>query len=466
MSLGTLASIAQQINTTANWNDVKTSQYNNVVANVGRPELNITGASTGLDLVLFYIRMSPLFCQTSDPVLISDRVLFLQCGRHAGRFLVSRPTQVEENHAADQNRSVELANSVLQLRSSKLNRLRGSLWVKASAIFLPVVQMNLLRLDVVQRSVLGYMVLADFIMIVSFGIGSLLLVAVLIKYIHSRAVLKSWNVRYGQDSSQTTNPYSGNGSIPSGPRPLAIPRRNIYDSWLAVRFTIAFVALGLFELVVIFFQHRAANTNNKENIPPEPDLSAARAQGDFALFVPGVSASLLIFIVFGTTRTFRDYLWTKFAPKPLQDMVANRKARKRQKSTSEGETMAPPVVLSTIRVGVKRSSPGPVNPAADDFKGVQTLTTINGHEYPTGQHTNFIQSATPSPTASPGPGSEIDLETGHGHGGHGSYGGSGKQHMHLQTATTPFGMVRSTSRTDDDVPILKKEMPTFQRGYR
>lgn len=488
MSLGTLASIIQQINTIANWNDVKTAQYKNVVENVGRPELNITGASTGLDLVLFYIQY---YSYNVDALL----VVFW---------------------------SVELANSILQLRSSRLNRLRGSLWAKATAILLPVVQMNMLRTDVVQNSVYGYMILADFIMIVSFGIGSLLLLAILIKYIHSRAALMSWNVRYGQNSStQNTNPYSGTGSMPSGSRP-GIARRNIYDSWLAVRFTVAFVALGLFEVVVIFFQLRAANTNTKENIPPEPDLSAARAQGDFALFVPGVSASFLIFIVFGTTRTFRDHLWATFAPKSLQVMVANHKARQRQKSMSEGglggKAMEPPVVLSTIQVGVKRNSrAGAANtvPDDDDFKGAQTLTAINGHEYRTGQRyqythnqcaqQNFIHSATPSPTASPGPGSEVDLELGNGnrngnghghglglghgngygnglgHGGHnsmrsqqGSYGGygggngNGTQNMHLQPGTmTPFGMVRSASRTDDDVPILTKAMPTFQRrGYR
>lgn len=144
--------------------------------------------------------------------------------------------------------------------------------------------------------------------------------------------------------------------------------------------------------------------------------------------------------------------------------------------------MAPPVVLSTIQVGVKRSSRSLTsdNGGGDDFKGAQTLTTINGHEYRTGQYTNFIHSATPSPTASPGPGSEVDLETGNGnglshgghrgHGGHkshGSYGGNGTTtRMHLQTTSTPFGVVRSTSRTDDDVPILKKAMPTFHRGYR
>ena len=61
MSFSAIASIIQQFNTMVNWVDVKTSQWENVVANVGRPELNITGASTGLDLVLFYMRSSPDF---------------------------------------------------------------------------------------------------------------------------------------------------------------------------------------------------------------------------------------------------------------------------------------------------------------------------------------------------------------------------------------------------------------------
>lgn len=58
MALHTVASIIQQIHTIVLWRDIKTSQHENIVANVGNPELNITGASTGLDLVLFYIRMS------------------------------------------------------------------------------------------------------------------------------------------------------------------------------------------------------------------------------------------------------------------------------------------------------------------------------------------------------------------------------------------------------------------------
>jgi len=56
MSLSCLASIVQQTHTIVRWNDIKTEQWQNVMNNVGNPELNITGASTGLDLVVFYIQ--------------------------------------------------------------------------------------------------------------------------------------------------------------------------------------------------------------------------------------------------------------------------------------------------------------------------------------------------------------------------------------------------------------------------
>ena len=59
-SLHTVASVIQQCHTIARWTEVKTDQYANLVTNVGNPELNITGCSTGLDLVLFYIRTPPL----------------------------------------------------------------------------------------------------------------------------------------------------------------------------------------------------------------------------------------------------------------------------------------------------------------------------------------------------------------------------------------------------------------------
>jgi hypothetical protein len=58
-SLTVSASIAQQLHTIVRWHDVKTNEHNNIVANVGNPELNITGGATGVDRVLFYIRRLP-----------------------------------------------------------------------------------------------------------------------------------------------------------------------------------------------------------------------------------------------------------------------------------------------------------------------------------------------------------------------------------------------------------------------
>jgi len=56
MALSIVASISQQIHTIVWWRDIKTEQHQNLVANAGNPEINITAASTGVDLVLFYIR--------------------------------------------------------------------------------------------------------------------------------------------------------------------------------------------------------------------------------------------------------------------------------------------------------------------------------------------------------------------------------------------------------------------------
>ena len=75
----------------------------------------------------------------------------------------------------------------------------------------------------------------------SLAFGSLLLLLILFKYVHARRAFISWNVRYGlslgetQEATGTAN-FNGAG--------LLEPRRGIYDKWLVVRFTIAFIMLG------------------------------------------------------------------------------------------------------------------------------------------------------------------------------------------------------------------------------
>lgn len=82
-------------------------------------------------------------------------------------------------------------------------------------------------------------------MIGCFALGSFLLLAILIRYLHSRITLASWNVRYGQATSGTPSGTNGtrSGNRPGtaqAPRPL---KRTIYDKWLVLRFSVAFAAL-------------------------------------------------------------------------------------------------------------------------------------------------------------------------------------------------------------------------------
>jgi hypothetical protein len=129
LTLSVTASIIQQIHTIVRWEDIKTAQWVNVKENVGNPELNITGASTGLDLVMFYIQY---YTYNAESMLIL--------------FWAS-----------------ELAWSIFQIQKSTMKRLHGSIIAKGFAIVLPAIQQVLLRQPVFHKSTAGYMVLADFI---------------------------------------------------------------------------------------------------------------------------------------------------------------------------------------------------------------------------------------------------------------------------------------------------------------
>jgi hypothetical protein len=69
---------------------------------------------------------------------------------------------------------------------------------------------------------------------------------------------------------------------------------SIYDSWLIVRFAIAFFFIQAFQILTILSEVTQFNNNKKEARPAEPDTSAAHAQIDFVSFLLGVSAGLLV----------------------------------------------------------------------------------------------------------------------------------------------------------------------------
>ncbi|GJC79228.1 hypothetical protein ColLi_02066 [Colletotrichum liriopes] len=264
--LSTAASVAQQIHTLVRWRDIKLEQFQHSNANVGNPELAIAGQSTGLDLALFYIQFYSYNVEAS--------LTFFW--------------------------AVALTQSIFQLEPVKSLRKRINYIAKATAVLLPALLIGILRLKSVQKHTVPFLILADGIMGFCLSGSGVLLIVILVKYIHTRRNLLSWNVQYGQRSNSTKSSDTLVFDSNNGKR-----RQTIYDRWLV--------------FVTIMFQVSSARQNSRDSLSNSPDLSTERLHLDLLLFIPGVSASLLTFVVFGTTKTFRDYLADKLIPQKLRD---------------------------------------------------------------------------------------------------------------------------------------------------
>ncbi|KAI1659177.1 hypothetical protein F4813DRAFT_354093 [Daldinia decipiens] len=280
--LGTTASIIQQLHTFIWWRDVKIEQYKYAISHLGSPEIAIAGPSVGLDLVLFYIQY---YTYNAEAIL----TLFW---------------------AISLTRTVFKFTNLTTFRRIKY---RTSQLAKVVAVIFPGLLLCLLRLNIVQSSHRGFLILANFNIMISLTIGSILLIAILIKYIYTRRRLVSWNAHYL--FSRRSQEAGGEiiNVLDRGDH-----RQSIYDRWLLLRFTIAFAVLGVFQLFTILLEVSQLSNHTMEKLGESADLSKERAKNDFLLFMPGVSTSLLVFIVFGTTRTFRKAMYKTFVPKRFQ----------------------------------------------------------------------------------------------------------------------------------------------------
>lgn len=145
-------------------------------------------------------------------------------------------------------------------------------------------------------------------MIVALFLGSICMLLILGKYIYTRHKLLSMKMPSSRSRSDTSAMSS------SGRR----KHESIYDRWLIIRFAIGFICLSIFQLVTILFQLGSMASNRADRLAEAPDLSGGRATMDFILFMPGVTASLLVFVVFGTTRPFRRTMYETLVPKRWQ----------------------------------------------------------------------------------------------------------------------------------------------------
>ncbi|KAI1639134.1 hypothetical protein F4809DRAFT_648771 [Biscogniauxia mediterranea] len=256
--LSTAASIAQQIHTIVWWRDVKMEQYEHAIMNLGSLEIAIAGPSAGIDLVLFYIQFYSYN--------VESMLAFFWTGA--------------------------LTQSVFQftdLAKFRSIRHKGNLIAKTIAILMPILFVGLLRLDVVQSSYPAFLVLANVIVVASLTLGSMFLAVILVKYIYTRRRFLPWNVRCPCSRGSEGLGHSTICSISQSHH-----CSNIYDRWLIIRFTIAFVLLGVFQVAMISTEVSHLRNGTKEMLGDEPNLSTSRATTDFVLFMPGVSTGLVV----------------------------------------------------------------------------------------------------------------------------------------------------------------------------
>ncbi|KAJ2997915.1 hypothetical protein NUW58_g497 [Xylaria curta] len=272
-----LASIAQQLHTIVLWDDIKTTQFYYVHSHIGCPELAIAGPSYGVDLWLFYIQY---YCYSVEGILSLFWAFSL-----AFTLYISSETNQHYHQRIKRKRSVI---------------------AKAIAFLLPLAVNGLLRIPAIRKSTAAFITLANFCLASSLLLGSFLLVAILAKYIRTRRRLHRQTARCPFPGGPDSNGVGDGRDSDS--------EDSIYDGWLLVRFAIALIFIGAFQILTILSEVAQLRNNRKEALPPKPDLSAARARVDFIEFMPGVSAGLLVFLVFGTTRTCRRTLYVTFIP--------------------------------------------------------------------------------------------------------------------------------------------------------
>lgn len=143
------------------------------------------------------------------------------------------------------DRCIQLAHSVYRLKASKSTSRYGGYVAKTTAVLLPVVQVSLMRTRVLQRNQIGFYFVANVTMGTSLALGILLLLAILGRYVATRAEM-TWHVQYGSRSAAADGGNMSSNDLTSFTDTDTLPlyRKSIYDNWLLVRFTMAFAGLA------------------------------------------------------------------------------------------------------------------------------------------------------------------------------------------------------------------------------
>lgn len=171
--------------------------------------------------------------------------------------------------------------------------------------------------------------------------------------------------------------------------------------------------------------------NNDETLGSTTvNLHTSNAISDIQTFLPGVSASILAFVVFGTTKAFRDYFYRKFVPRRIRRVRA---LSRRSKGLSIGAQPQGPARRPS------RPTDSTMHPPA--HRRTSTAVAIPWYQPP-----------------SPSPRAEC-FELDGGEAGFGHHGAMGTHELAMPTPTHSTFELQKQGDDDDRLPILKVKPP-------
>ncbi|KZL78422.1 glycoside hydrolase [Colletotrichum tofieldiae] len=313
----TTTSICQQFYDYAFWVDILTDQFYYARANADNAEVQYHKGSRGIKLVLSYVR---IYGFTIASTFVFFFALSLAASVYGWFATTPRTTH-----------TISVVGRILP-------------------IILTSITVGLMHSPPAKNSFLLYMFIANTQFVLSLLGSAVLLLMILIRYVHSRRNLTSWNVIYGNaelslpnsngGESKPRSAWLGSGSSRGGrSRAYSVAGANkTYDSWLVIRLSIAFAVLCVFEYTNVIPRIAAAShtIDTADNL--EPDLSLKRARSSIRGYVAGVTPSLVAFLVFGTTKTFQQKIYETFIPKRFQ----RKHRQKRNVSISFGNSAPSP----------------------------------------------------------------------------------------------------------------------------
>lgn len=188
-----------------------------------------------------------------------------------------------------------------------------------------------------------------------------------------------------------------------------------------------------FQLITIMSEISNALDNDDTSENKTVNLHVSRAISDIQSFIPGVSASILAFVVFGTTKTFREYFYRRLLPRRLR--------RELRRRSDKG--------ASIIGVRARAASRGPRRPPRSDSTMYPPAPVATTRPFGAA----WYQPTSPSPRVEC-----FELDGGESGMGHGTRGIAGIHELPMPTPTySTFEGQKQGEEDDDQRPILSSK---------